>query len=147
MRPALVLFVLLSALSAACARRIGDGCALNTDCSINNDRVCDVSAMGGYCTVPECDPNSCPDNGLCVEFLGDQPTRVRRFCMANCGSNSDCRSGYVCRNADVQAQRDSDGGITLASCPASGGMMVTPMGCARVLDSMRPRYGFCVQYP
>lgn len=125
---------LVAALSAACQRKIGDGCAQDTDCSINADRRCDLSQSGGYCTLAECEPDSCPDNAACVEFLGEEPRLARRFCMSTCSSDGDCRSGYECREA-------------ANACPmisvASGDV---PM-CARKLDVTRTASRFCVQKP
>jgi hypothetical protein len=121
-----------------CARRIGDGCAVDTDCSINNDRRCDTSQPGGYCTIAECDRNSCPDDALCVEFYADAPRRARRFCMSPCTTNGDCRNGYTCQTADTQ-------GI-FASCPASSD---PDTGCTRLVDdrtgpnTSKPRTSFC----
>lgn len=58
---------------------------------------------GGYCTIFNCENDSCPGSSMCVEFntnstiYGDQTDRfVRRFCMAPCTQSSDCRAGYKC---------------------------------------------------
>jgi hypothetical protein len=93
--------VALCLVAAACSPKLGDGCKHSTDCSINGDRTCDTSQPGGYCTIPDCEPNSCPDNGRCVQFQPDQPRLSRSWCMAPCGSSKDChRHAYVCRSAD-----------------------------------------------
>jgi hypothetical protein len=73
---------------------------------LRGDRLCDTSQPGGYCTIFNCAGNSCPDNAACVLFHAavqgcgytDRQTSrtARTFCMASCGSNSDCRSGYMC---------------------------------------------------
>lgn len=91
-----------------CTPHIGDSCTLSTDCSAQGDRLCDTAAPGGYCTIIGCQRNSCPDEATCVLFnaqvqgcsYSDRiPSRTARsYCMATCGSNSDCRDGYICAN-------------------------------------------------
>jgi hypothetical protein len=106
----LLLLVALAAVAAGCKPKIGDDCRISTDCSAAGDRLCDITAPGGYCTIFSCEPGTCPeDESLCVEFGARRSVRcdpeytrspyARTFCMAHCDSNSDCRSGYVC--ADV----------------------------------------------
>ncbi|MDP9036700.1 MAG: hypothetical protein M3O50_18015 [Myxococcota bacterium] len=108
------LVVALAALAAeagamGCSPRIGDKCTNSTDCSVRGDRVCDTSQPNGYCTLFNCTSNSCPNNAACVEFNASvpgcpyndyrSPSRTgRTFCMASCGSDSDCRQsdGYMC---------------------------------------------------
>jgi hypothetical protein len=97
---------------AACTPEIGDKCQVSTDCSIQGDRLCDISQPEGYCTQLNCNGNSCPDEAACVLFGSAVPgcgfddrsgpggSRIARsFCMAMCQSNSDCRDGYVCADA------------------------------------------------
>jgi hypothetical protein len=111
----LLLLVALTAAAVGCKPQIGDECQLSTDCSAADDRLCDITAPGGYCTIYNCEPGSCPeDEALCVEF-GAQRSPVaacesrqipspyaRAFCMAVCDSDSDCRDGYTC----VDVSRD-----------------------------------------
>ena len=144
-------FLALVTLSA-CTPSIGDKCVLSTDCSTRGDRLCDTSQPDGYCTQFNCSKNSCPDNAACVLFnaaiqgcgyddrSGGYGSRVARaFCVASCGKDSDCRSGYLCadpRNApfnglvqdDVQDKRtcmvipadyDPDAGLPTSPTPAS----------------------------
>jgi hypothetical protein len=95
-----LLIALCVAWVAACAPRLGDGCERNTDCSVNRDRTCDLSQPGGYCTIADCDPGSCGDEGRCVRFQPDEPRRSRNWCMLRCSNNGDCdRDRYVCRSA------------------------------------------------
>ena len=90
---------------------------LTTDCSATGDRLCDITEPGGYCTVFNCEPDSCPDDSACVNFgaslsaltdgasnqivpgctssQGNSPYE-RSFCMAACESDADCRGGYKC---------------------------------------------------
>jgi hypothetical protein len=103
----------LGALGAlgACTPSIGDKCVLSTDCSTQGDRLCDTSQPDGYCTEFNCAADSCPDHAVCVLFNSNVPgcgfddrngafgSRVARsFCVAQCGNDSDCRGGYVCRS-------------------------------------------------
>jgi hypothetical protein len=98
----------LVALSA-CTPEIGDKCVLSTDCSTRGDRLCDTSQPDGYCTQFNCSKNSCPDNAACVLFnaaipgcgfddrAGGYGSRVARaFCVSSCGTDGDCRAGYLC---------------------------------------------------
>ncbi len=87
-----MLLGLLTCLSTACAPGIGDECASNTECNSQEGAICDVSIPGGYCTVPNCVPNGCPVNSVCVEF-----DRDNSFCMEACLADSDCRDEHVCR--------------------------------------------------
>src|SRR3954454_25134750 len=108
-----LLFVALPVVAvvvlAACTPEIGDKCVLSTDCSTRGDRLCDTSQPDGYCTQFNCSKNSCPDNAACVLFnaaiqgcnyddrSGGYVSRVARpFCLASCGTDGDCRSGYIC---------------------------------------------------
>ena len=105
------LLCVLVAVAAGCKPKVGDDCRISTDCSRAGDRLCDITAPGGYCTVYNCEPGTCPeDESLCVEF-GAQRSPVskcqdkqspspygRAFCMATCESDSDCRAGYSCED-------------------------------------------------
>lgn len=99
----------LLALVAACTPKIGDECATSIDCSQQGDRLCDVNQPGGYCTVFNCEPDTCPEeDGVCVAFSyvldpvckelddGRWSRFERTFCMQQCESDGDCRSGYAC---------------------------------------------------
>lgn len=103
--------VAVGALATGCTPRIGDKCALSTDCAVSGGRVCDTSQPGGYCTILNCTNGSCPDNAVCVTFQSsvpgceyndyESPSRTgRSFCMAHCSDNSDCRQsdGYICKD-------------------------------------------------
>lgn len=105
----LLLLCALVGLAGACKPNIGDDCRISTDCSAAGDRLCDITAPGGYCTMFNCEPGTCPDGeSLCVEFgavrasaplcrAQQSPSPYgRTFCMQTCDSNSDCRSGYTC---------------------------------------------------
>ena len=97
----------LAALSG-CTPSIGDKCSLSTDCSLQGDRLCDTSQPNGYCTVFNCTADTCVDTAACVLFhpeiqgcrYGDRAPSPggRTFCLAQCQSDSDCRTadGYIC---------------------------------------------------
>ncbi len=62
----------LIALSAACGNEIGDECSSSIDCSPDGDRIClrqEEGLPGGYCSVFDCDYDSCPDESVCVRFF------------------------------------------------------------------------------
>ena len=66
---AIVLALGLGALAAAgCKDKIGDACAYNVDCSPQGDRLCDLSSPGGYCTIENCNAESCPKEAVCIAY-------------------------------------------------------------------------------
>jgi hypothetical protein len=93
---------------AGCQPSIGDKCVLNTDCSSSGTRQCDNSMPGGYCTIFNCGPNTCPDHSACYLFdpavqgcpYDDRdPSRTAHsFCLEDCSHDSDCRAEYICRD-------------------------------------------------
>jgi hypothetical protein len=92
----------------ACKPEIGDDCELSTDCAASGDRLCDTTQPAGYCTIFNCEPDTCPEESICVAFQSTpssidscsdpQGTSrfIRSFCMRRCDENGDCRSGYRC---------------------------------------------------
>ncbi len=80
--------------SLGCEPEIGDNCTTNSECSMQGDRVCDRTQPGGYCLMIDCDPDTCPGESVCVEFLEER--KARKFCMRHCGSDGDCRDDYRC---------------------------------------------------
>ena len=124
---------LLALLAPACGKEIGDTCATNVDCAQDGTRDCDLSQPGGYCTVNGCDEKSCPSEAVCIRIfpyespgapcgndsectstelcLPDLPNGYcvpraseRRYCERTCGSNGDCRGGYLCREAAIEVE-------------------------------------------
>jgi hypothetical protein len=105
--PSRLAFVLVAVAAAACTPQIGDDCEISTDCSQLGDRLCDTTQPEGYCTIFNCEPDTCPD-AVCVgfNFALDPACRneddgrwgrfERTFCMQACDDSSDCREGYVC---------------------------------------------------
>jgi hypothetical protein len=130
-----------AALLAGCPRHIGDGCSINTDCSLQGDRVCDITQLGGYCTIPECSPDSCPDNAMCVEFQAGLTRTARRYCVNPCNTTSDCRGQYQCVHVNGAQGPVGDAGCPRVD-PASGAM---PPECSRIIDTDAGHTGYCVQ--
>jgi hypothetical protein len=125
-----LLFVLLWVFgSVGCKPKIGEDCATSTDCSISGDRLCDETQPGGYCTVFNCEPNSCPVEAACVAFsegtcsTAAASTRFRRtFCMRECEDESDCRDGYQCLDLSRDPSRrvvDSNAGKRICALASS----------------------------
>jgi hypothetical protein len=54
---------------AACGHNVGDSCKNNVDCSPLGDRFCDTAPPGGYCTIENCDIDTCPSEAVCVRFF------------------------------------------------------------------------------
>ena len=82
--------VALVGLLSACSSEVGDACVTAQECPAG--AICDTTAPDGYCTISPCEPNSCPQESVCVEFENDLS-----YCMARCETNEDCREGYTCR--------------------------------------------------
>lgn len=83
---------------AACQPNIGDSCGGSRDCSATGERQCDLTQPGGYCTVRGCDPDTCPDSAICVEWRFNPTRTAETWCMKACTSDGNCRtgSGYLC---------------------------------------------------
>ncbi len=88
-----VLLLVATSLATGCVPSIGDECNTNDDCPTSSNAICDSTAPGGYCTIPECTIGSCPGDSLCVEF-----DRKTAYCMKYCEVDADCRDGYTCRD-------------------------------------------------
>lgn len=113
--------ILVAAALAAsgCSAEIGDECGTNVDCSPSGDRVCDTTAPGGYCTILDCGPDTCPEEAVCVAWGRDLSERT--YCMRACGSGDDCRDGYVCFDP-------ADFGYCMTRCSTDEGCR-TRWGC------------------
>lgn len=123
MRPwVLVLAASLLAL-AACSPRIGDSCSSSTNCSINGDRLCDLTQPGGACEVFDCQADQCPDDAVCARFNPAEPRLSVVACMRRCSSDGDCRQGDGYRCVDPATHDD--------------GLF------AEVVDVQRPEARFC----
>jgi hypothetical protein len=134
--PAFGLAFALLLTAGGCAPEIGDSCNNSTDCSVDGERVCDIAQPKGYCTVRGCDPDTCPDGALCVEFRYDPQRTAETWCMKKCGGDGACRQG-----AGYRCVRPTDEGRIEE--------MMDPMGSnedstARIIDLERGEgKGFC----
>lgn len=86
--------VWLSACTAGNAE-IGEACEEMESCRselclLNDFRGEGTGWQDGYCSEHCNDDSSCPVRNKCYAIGQDQ------FCLAECASQSDCRSGYVC---------------------------------------------------
>lgn len=110
-RAPLVFVVGALALGAvACGHDIGDSCKTSVDCSQGGERLCDITQPDGYCTIFNCEPNTCPSEAACIVFdpqlsavnvctgTNGLSRFARSFCLYRCSSNDDCRSGYECQD-------------------------------------------------
>lgn len=108
LRLVLTAALLASPALVGCTPQIGNKCTSSTDCSLRGDRLCDTTQPGGYCTIFNCEPGTCPDEAQCVAFNNTIdpvctdpriPLRFQRtFCMKRCEKGGDCRNDYVCGN-------------------------------------------------
>ena len=129
-------------LFLGCTPKIGDDCTVSTNCSAAGDRLCDTTQPGGYCTIFNCEPGTCPEDSVCINFgasvseLGScsrgQATSPyeRSFCMASCSSSADCRGGYVC--LDLSGRRDSNGQLLEPSVASLDAVLAESSGSGKV---------------
>ncbi len=94
----------------------------SVDCSAQGDRLCDTSQPEGYCTIFSCEPDTCPEDTLCVGFGAELPPSCeapdaadprwprfeRTFCMSLCETDEDCRDGYQCLAPEDRASSSID---------------------------------------
>lgn len=94
-RTLLAAFALAALPAMGCKAIIGDACQTNLDCSEDGDRVCDRTQPNGYCTILDCEPNTCPQEAVCVQFFDG--VQSRNYCMRKCKNDGACdRSNYEC---------------------------------------------------
>ena len=77
-----------------CGPEIGDNCDNSLDCAVDGSRFCDFTQPDGYCLIPGCRADECPEEAVCVSF--GEGEQARTFCMRFCASSDDCRGGYLC---------------------------------------------------
>jgi hypothetical protein len=127
-------FALLGLVSG-CTPDIGAACTTSTNCSSQGDRTCDTTMPGGYCTIPNCEPDTCPSEASCVAFRQwpsavaacQDPTdtrMLRTFCMVRCESNGDCRAGYSCE--DINASGNPWGASLADHANRDGRICIVP---------------------
>lgn len=153
----LLVVVVATALAVGCGKEIGDDCSLNIDCDPEGQRTCDLASPDGYCTIPGCTFDSCPEESICVSFFiasfenracdfggadvcgRDEVCTLSgqcvssgsevRYCMRKCSEGDDCRDGYECRNEQLMVD--------------NGGQPVSPPGEALVGELQ----AFCAAAP
>ncbi len=135
------LLLSLAAL-AGCAPKIGDACSTSTDCSATGGRLCDTTQPGGYCTLFNCEPGTCPSEAICIAFKAypsqaaacenpQSSARLERtFCMAKCSKNSDCRAGYAC--VDMNTKNNAYGAVVVEDGHVDGRVCAVPVSGAPV---------------
>jgi hypothetical protein len=114
--PWLVAVAVAALYLVGCKPEIGDECTVSSDCSAAGDRLCDNTQPGGYCTIFNCEPGTCPEEAICVAFGSSistvpacvDPQRRSRYeeiyCVKNCEDDDDCRGGYACVDLGDPAQ-------------------------------------------
>ncbi|MBI4705718.1 MAG: hypothetical protein HY744_31890 [Deltaproteobacteria bacterium] len=139
--------------AAGCSAEIGDECTSALDCSTLGERLCDSTQPGGYCTIFNCEPDTCPEEAACVAFQGEIDPACRQaddgkwarfgrtFCMRVCEEQDDCRSGYECvRPADrfarvLDQETDTDDPQETRVCLVAGAVPELP---AEIPDACYP---------
>ena len=123
-RRACQIAILALLAASGCAAEIGDSCGYDVDCSPNMNRNCDRNQPGGYCLILGCEPDSCPNEAVCVEFTtpcpdgtGDatceqiEENRERTYCLRHCKSDKGCRSKYECLLPESDADEGASGAL------------------------------------
>ena len=85
-----IAFLAVSAI--ACSHNIGDPCTTNVDCSQNNDRDCDLSQPGGYCTMIGCDEQLCPSEAVCIRVFPYEYKTPDNVCT----KDAECSADLLC---------------------------------------------------
>ena len=86
----------------------------------SQDTTCGQNLQCGWCSQD----SDCGSSGLCILDVQQNycVPRIseRRYCERKCGSNGDCRGGYVCREAGIEGQIPTEktyGSIALVAMP------------------------------
>jgi hypothetical protein len=97
--------------AAGCSPSIGDPCNTALDCSISGERTCDLARPGGACTVFACEPDTCPDDAVCVRWRPDPSRLSFTACMRSCEEDGDCRvdDGYLCLSDEMIGTTEAGG--------------------------------------
>jgi hypothetical protein len=131
-----ILIAALAVFAFACQPEIGDSCSNASDCSVQDQRTCDTTFPGGYCTVFGCGADTCPDESTCIGFqsvlsiapecadIAVRPRLQRTACMFSCSRDSDCRGGYVC--------------VDVAAANPWGAVVIEASGAGRVCALLPP---------
>lgn len=100
----------------SCTPEIGSSCVLASDCSTTNDRICDLTQSGGYCTVIGCDADSCPEGSVCVQFFPHE--NQSRICNPDTEDETtdDCNRSETCSLNGYCVFRSSEIRYCMATC-------------------------------
>ncbi|MGC4070326.1 MAG: hypothetical protein QM784_37820 [Polyangiaceae bacterium] len=144
--------LVLAWLAFGCQAKIGDSCTLGTDCSQTGSRTCDTSLPGGYCTIFNCEPDSCPDGAACVAFViapstlaecisAEENREIRTFCLKRCSSDGDCRNQYECID---MAEPNNPWGAGLADKKNSKSKVcAVPYSALAAVDDENAKASYC----
>ena len=127
-----ILFALATAVG--CEDEIGDSCDFNVDCSPRGDRLCDLSSPGGYCTIENCNAESCPDEAVCIAFYpvaflnvpcnpGTEdcnPSADDEGCAAEADRTDHCSPDEICTMSGFCAPEASARRWCMRKCGGSG---------------------------
>jgi len=136
------LVVCTAAFALACSPEIGDECSVSTDCSNSGDRLCDTTQPGGYCTIFNCEPGTCPEEAICIGYYTsdskvckdpqEEPRLMRTYCLRRCDGNGDCRSGYRC----IDMNKNNPWGAEVVEYgPINGSVCVVPYSGAPLAEN------------
>ena len=111
----------LVALSAGCGDEIGDSCVSSSDCSQSGDRICDTASPEGYCTVPGCDFDSCPDGSVCIRFFGGVTNTTSECDPRTEDRTTDaCGPDDLCTLAGTCVPRTAETRFCMKTCGGNG---------------------------
>jgi hypothetical protein len=146
---ALAALVLASAaLVGACGHDIGDACKSSVDCDPNGTRACDLSQVGGYCTVIGCSESNCPGGSTCIRTFPEallaqhwnasaNPPVTTVLCDPTAPAMSptnDCAPD-VCAPAGFCAKKCDPSAAATSQCPA--GQVCPAVGYCAQCDPAR----------
>lgn len=153
--PCLGRLALLLALQACAAKNavvpVGGACSSDDVCLTGSCiQATDLAGKAtrwrdGYCSG-NCDEHACPQ-GRCLTMADDS-----KLCVADCGSDGDCRAGYVCDQTVKACLPDCREGWSCGTtlvCNADNGSCQLPKGTAPVGDACTTdndcANGFCIR--
>lgn len=82
------------------AGAVGTACSFSAQCEGSS---CMTTFVGGYCTILDCEADTCPGNSRCVTLSEDDEDDAGddlTLCLRSCESSNDCRFGYRCDDPD-----------------------------------------------
>ena len=123
MLPGLTRFAFAIAIltaAAACGDKIGDPCALSTECSAQGDRICIDSNNGGYCTVPGCDHDTCPEESVCIRFFALGETNQTCIQESEDLETDDCTPDEICTLNGFCVPRTAEVRFCMLKCESDG---------------------------